>query len=288
MSVRKLTAFLFLASLTAVAVMESSDLYASSYYNTFVLSRSGEPQGSSIGSALPLPPVISTSTRALFSSASSTVRARAYASTSAELISYLGKLGVKIDLSSRNATTSKVSITSLSKYDAAPGDLIRITGKGFDKVTNTVYFNDKKVENISSIFGTSLVVKVPLDMYGSLKVRVGTKEGTSNAFPLRVTKKGAKAPVISFAGRKVDLSTKITLNGTGIAKTNEVRTTLGTLYNVASDSTKSLTFSFGDMPGLASYKKLPKDSASTTVMFWVSNENGTSNIVGPINISLSL
>ncbi|MFA6050475.1 MAG: IPT/TIG domain-containing protein [Candidatus Paceibacterota bacterium] len=284
---RKVLMITFLVLIAGVAIWFAPKLSASTYFRMFILNRNGGatlPQGVS---AIP-PPVISSSTYAGYTSSSSTVRQAAYASSSAAIIEYFNKIGDPLALATYPTTTPKISISSLSKSDANPGSLISIFGKGFDKLSNTVHFNDKKVDNLSSSLGTAIAVRIPVDVYGTVLVRVESKGEMSNVYPLIIKKVGAVAPKISLADKSLKLSSKITFKGSGIAKVNTVHTTLGSLVGVTSNDKDSLSFSFSDVPGFSAYLNVPKQYlASTSVMMWVSNENGTSNILGPVTIDFS-
>jgi hypothetical protein len=258
-------------------------IFASTYYNLFLLNNTGlQTQNSA-----PIPPVISTSTRAMFSSTSTAERNAAYASSSAAIIAYFGKIGIKLS-TDYPTTTPKVMISSLSKMTAAPGELISVYGKGFTKGINTVYFGDKKTEGIGGSLGTSMSIKVPQEAYGIVSLRVEAQGERSNAYPVTIVKAGAVAPKISVVQKSGNLGTKIVIKGTNITKINSVHTTLGTISNVKASDNVSLTFSFLDVPGLSFYKDVPsKYLASTSVMIWISNENGTSNVVGPLTLTLT-
>jgi hypothetical protein len=110
----------------------------------------------------------------------------------------------------------------------------------------------------------------------------------SNIYPIVVAKAGAVAPKITLKDKVANLSTKVTLFGSGIAKTNTITTTMGIISNVAPSGKDSITFSFSQAPGLSFYQNIPEEyRTSTDVMIRVTNENGTSNMVGPITLNLT-
>lgn len=267
-----------------------NDSVASSYFNMFILNRSGgvgtlSATGSSV---IPSVPVISTSTKELFRSSNYDIRSNAYGKSTEEIINYLNKIGINISTNGFSTSTPKVLISSLSKSEASPGSLISILGKGFDRNSNTVYFNDEAVKNLSSSIGTAIAVRVPANVYGNVSVRVESNKEKSNFYPLVVKKFGTIAPKISVSQSQVRLNTKIVIRGSNIARINTIHTTLGSVSNIESSGKGFVEFSVSNLPGFKVYNNVSKENvSSTTMMVWISNENGISNVVGPISITLA-
>jgi peptidoglycan hydrolase-like protein with peptidoglycan-binding domain len=109
---------------------------------------------------------------------------------------------------------------------------------------------------------------------------------TAVAPVLTPMKVGTKPPVISIVEKPVNLSDTITLKGTGFTDSNSVYTSLGHLDHVVNDGS-NLSFKLSDIPGFSFYSNIPRSylAASTTVIIWVYNDNGMSNVLGPYSVN---
>ncbi len=81
-------------------------------------------------------------------------------------------------------------ITAIDKTEAGAGDLITLTGDGFDpdKTKNTVKFGDVEAVVISAT-ATELVVEVPAGASGTPQITVTSEDKTSNYADLEITPK---------------------------------------------------------------------------------------------------
>jgi len=123
---------------------------------------------------------------------------------------------LKVRVSSKNGWSNSVSytytsptISSISPSKGPSGELVTITGTGFNGATG-VYFGEKKARYYTIQSNTKIIVTVP-DGSGTLKVRVSSKNGWSNSVSYTYT-----SPTISsISPSKGPSGELITITGTG-------------------------------------------------------------------------
>ena len=112
---------------------------------------------------------------------------------------------------------------------------------------------------------------------------------STSSLPAVVTytmKANAISPQISIKQAPQNLTDIIIIRGTGFENKNSVYTTLGHIDNIVATG-GVLSARLSDLPEFSSYSSvLQGRTASISVMIWVSNQNGISNVLGPYNIEL--
>ncbi len=100
-------------------------------------------------------------------------------------------------------------------------------------------------------------------------------------------KPGRIAPKISILAKPESITDMMSVRGTGLVKTNSVYTSIGHIDDLPLVGTSTLIFKLSNIPEFAGYLSAGvSHNATTSVYVWVVNENGVSNVEGPIIIKL--
>ncbi len=125
-----------------------------------------------------------------------------------------------------------------------------------------------------------------IDLYkNEFNVDLSPIPATSTEHQLYSIKNGALPPKITIKEIPKSFSDTIVITGSGIASKNTVNTTIGSIVKISS-SPNTISVRLYDLPGFSLYENMPKGSlGSTTIMIWINNENGTSNLLGPYSVN---
>lgn len=183
-----------------------------------------------------------------------------------------------------------VVVKTPSQYSGKPGTTITISGWGFTKTGNTVYFGDSnKIDNVTSSDGYSISVVIPNIPVGVYTVSVKNSNGDSQTKTFFAVTDGlAVAPKIeSITPDHATRGDTVTIKGSGFAKTgNTLRTTLKVFDNISSADGVTMSFvvpvdTFSAPPAGFNIPVMPQTIAKATsslpVWVYVVNANGVSN-----------
>jgi hypothetical protein len=173
----------------------------------------------------------------------------------------------------------ELGVYSLSEVKTMPGRTITLIGQGFDPISNTVNIGDSIIlSNIPSTkSGTELSVTIPQTAsLGTQNVWVSTQKGSTKNSKLVISlvigaSYSAKPLITSISPQEVTSKDAIiTITGSGFTSNNAIHTTLGTITNISSPDTKTMSFTLSQLPFIT------KVSAHTVrrVSVSVANENG--------------
>jgi peptidoglycan hydrolase-like protein with peptidoglycan-binding domain len=180
----------------------------------------------------------------------------------------------------------KLRVYSVSPFQVAPGQTIKISGAGFTE-RNTVRIGNRTIENVSASDIATITMTLPLDMpYGKHEVVVVNASGSTSAhsFAIYVTITASPVPaptITSVSPKEVGSAGQVIVRGSGFTSQNTILTGFGSLNNVqSSNGGEELRFSPSQLPEkekMASVLKHP-DVVMLELLFYIVNENGVSEL----------
>lgn len=198
--------------------------------------------------------------------------------------------GVTNTFSAPGMRVNRVFLYQVSPYEAAPGDLVTLTGSGFSTASNTILFGSKVSTSATSTNGTTMVVRVPNNLKeGDYTVSVANTLGVSTAagleIPVKITNNPRQGPIITSAS---NVNGVVTVTGSGFADANNLYTTFGTLTGVLSSDGKSLTFRISSLSEYVNVKNILYGRSSVLAPLWISIQNEYGVTASPYKIDIIL
>ncbi len=193
---------------------------------------------------------------------------------------------VSPELMFKPLSSKDVSITSISAFEARPGDLVLIKASGVLD-NSTIHLGDHYSTPTSLVDGV-VTVSIPNITKGLYKVWLDNNNGSSkenSSFYLKISDQSKVRPVLTRAfPLNVSLKSVVTVEGSGFdLADNTIYSTLGVIKGVKSSQGK-IVFNVADFPLLKTNSKSePFDGMVVT--YSVKNSNGTSVNFGRFTFS---
>lgn len=166
-----------------------------------------------------------------------------------------------------------------SQYSGRPGTMITISGVGFTKADNTIYFgNEHAVVKAASMSGQEITFKVPAIPKGNYSLFVKNARGESNKDSFFVVTDGVTPePVVeNISPSRATRGATVVVTGSGFSATeNTVRAGVSILDHVSSADGHSLSF----VVPMSTLTATTSSTKKIVVPLWVYvvNEDGVSN-----------
>ncbi|MBI5400640.1 MAG: IPT/TIG domain-containing protein [Candidatus Yonathbacteria bacterium] len=167
-----------------------------------------------------------------------------------------------------------------SQYSGKAGATITISGAGFTKTDNTIYFGDwHAVEKASSWNGQEITFKIPAIPKGIYSLFIKNARGESNKDQFFVVTDGVtpEPKIESLNPARVARGGAVTIKGTGfLAIGNTLRTGIKIIENISSADGMSLSF-IVPLDTLVAATSPSSKKISIPIWVYLVNENGVSN-----------
>lgn len=182
----------------------------------------------------------------------------------------------------------KVLLSKTSSVNFYWGKEAGISGSGFSKTGNKIYFSDKYfIDNISSKDGGTISFVMPNIPKGHYRLLVNSLSGFSNSIPVFVADSNSKKVILnSVSPSSMSVGQSAKIEGSGFLAVNDLITSFGVIKNVPSYDGNTISFTL-DSDMFLEYKKNGKKFDKIwNVAIYVSNKDGVSE--NPIFFDLNL
>jgi hypothetical protein len=169
-----------------------------------------------------------------------------------------------------------VQIFGLSHMNIRPGDLLSITGYGFDPYT-VIHFGPSDSINFNATSTSNMTAAVPNLLYGKYEVWASNSRGTSQKTAKFYIQAGyttdSRPMITSVSPVNTTLDSTITVTADGLSPSgNTIYSNLGIINNISSSDDRTISFKVADLPNVSLFFQ-----NAATLKFPLSFSVGTQN-----------